>query len=526
MRDVFLTGFMGTGKTTVGRILAVRYGLQFLDLDEEVERRAGRSASDIFASEGEAAFRLLEAAVLRELIEGEGRVIATGGGTLLSDRNRSLLQSDQSVICLTCGPDEIERRLGAGIDRPLLQPDPAHRIEELLEQRWTEYEGFEQVDTTGRAPEVVADDVALRLELRAADTLHFGPQHISTILFETGMVRSIGDVLRSHELHGDVVLVTDVRVAGLGYADLISSSLGLAGYTVHPTVLGTGEPYKTLDSLQELYDRCVQAGIDRGAIVLGLGGGVVGDIGGMLAATYLRGLRLVLVPTTLLAQVDASIGGKVGVDFRGVKNIVGAFHPADLVVIDPATLQTLPGYRMADGLAEIIKVAMMRSAALMSWIETLESAVSVREHPGVIRAAAHEKARVVQLDPYEQDMRALLNFGHTIGHAVEAASGFRLSHGEAISVGMAAETWLAVSRGWCEPEALGRLLALLQRFELPREASGLDPDDVFRFTQQDKKRADGTARLAVPAAVGRGDVIPVSHNDVMAAIYCALGGIP
>ena len=228
---------------------------------------------------------------------------------------------------------------------------------------------------------------------------------------------------------------------------------------MHTHAIPQGEEHKTLQTMDAVYHAAMQAGLDRASTVVGLGGGVVGDMAGLLAATYLRGLNLVLAPTTLLAQVDAAIGGKVGVDFHAAKNMIGAFKPANLVLIDPEALQTLPASARADGLVEIIKIGYMCSRLLISQLEaiTLEN---VLEHPYIIRAAAEQKVEVVRRDPLERGERMLLNFGHTIGHGLEAASGYRLSHGQAVSIGMVAETRLAVSRGWCPRSTLETLRSL------------------------------------------------------------------
>jgi 3-dehydroquinate synthase len=237
----------------------------------------------------------------------------------------------------------------------------------------------------------------------------------------------------------------------------------------------------------------------------------------MLAATYLRGLHLVLVPTTLLAQVDATIGGKVGIDFHHAKNMIGAFKPAQLVLIDPRALESLPRAILIDGLVEIIKLGFIQSEHLVTLLHGVDPD-RILDHAHVIRAAARQKVEVVQRDPLEHGERMLLNFGHTIGHGLEAASGYRLSHGRAVSVGMIAETRLAVSRGWCSEVTLDALLAMLRTFSLPTECDGIDADEVLRFVGQDKKRRAGTIRMAIPTEIGRGEVVQVTLDELRAAL--------
>jgi len=259
-------------------------------------------------------------------------------------------------------------------------------------------------------------------------------------------------------------------------------------------------------------------------VVIGLGGGVIGDLAGTFAATYLRGLHLVLVPTTLVAQVDASIGGKVGVDLRTVKNMVGSFYPAELVIIDPDVLGSLPPAAVSDGLSEIVKIALVRSPRLLSTLENLREPLDVIRDTALIREAARQKILVVERDPREQGERELLNYGHTIGHAVEAASAYRLSHGQAVAVGMVAETRLAEVAGWCAPGVLGRLEALLRNFGLPRAARGLDPDIVFGHLREDKKRKGKQIRFVVPTTIGDWGAFVVSESQARDAVSFALSG--
>ncbi len=532
MKDLILTGFMGTGKSTVGQILGACYGLRFVDLDREIERQAGTSIRAIFDERGEAAFRLLESAVLADLLShGEGRIIATGGGALLSAQNRALLSADQPVICLTCGSEELAVRIESQGGRPLLTGAIGKQARELLHQRSAVYDLFPQVDTGHREPGEVAEEIAALLELRQAGSLYFKSHAETLLLFEVGLLESIGSVLRDQGVDGSILLVTDSAVASLAAFASVRASLRAAGFSVHSIAVPSGEQHKCLATLETLYSAALQAGLDREATILGLGGGVVCDLAGMLAATYLRGIRLVLAPTTLLAQVDASIGGKVGVDLQGVKNLVGAFYPASLVLVDPQVLRTLPKTALADGMVEIIKIALMRSRELLELIQQLDDVTEVLSHPLVIRQAAHQKMRLVQVDPYERGERMLLNFGHTIGHALEAASDYRLSHGQAVSIGMAAELWLGVQQGWCREDEFGVLTALQHRFNLPQTAHpaaqspwvALDLDQVLALARHDKKRQAGKLRLALPTDPGQGAIFEAEEADIRRAVAITLG---
>lgn len=530
MKDLILTGMMGTGKTTVGRILAGRYGLRFVDTDEEIEARAGCSIAEFWAAHAEPAFRALEAEAFRDVLSSGagGRVIATGAGTLVAESNRVLLGPDQTVICLTCNLDELVTRVGNAAARPLLSgsstEETRHDLGRRLEDRASTYALFEPVDTSRSSPEEVATAIAHRFDIQRAGRLRYDSQRDSQIVLERGLLGAIGPLLRENGFSGEVVVVTDLGVRRACWPTAALRSLRDAGFSVHHVPINGGEHDKTLSRIEGVYRACGYLELERSSTILGMGGGVVGDMVGFVAATYLRGIRLVLAPTTLLAQVDASIGGKVGVDFNCVKNVVGAFYPADLIVLDPDTLATLPASGLADGLAEMVKIAMVRSASLLNEVESLVSPASILQRPDIIRRAAHEKVRLVEIDPYEQGDRALLNFGHTIGHAIETESAFRLSHGQAISIGMRAETRLAEERGWCLPGLLSRLSAILDHLGLPVSDPILNPRRVRAIMQQDKKRRDGRIRFALPASAGRGIVVEVEENDVQAAIGYAVGG--
>lgn len=532
MKDLILTGFMGTGKSTVGQILGACYGLPFIDVDREIERQAGTSIRSIFDEQGEAAFRLLESTVLAGVLrEGAGRIIATGGGALLSAQNQALLAADQPVICLTCECEELAHRIENQGGRPLLPGAIVEQARELLHQRSVVYDLFPQVDTSHRKPGEVAAEIASMVGLKQVGTLCFSNHAETLLFFEAGLLDSIGSVLRHHGVDGPILLVTDSTVASLGACASVLASLRAAGFTIHLIAVPSGEQHKCLATLETLYSAALQAGLDREATILGLGGGMVCDLAGMLAATYLRGIPLVLAPTTLLAQVDAAIGGKVGVDFQSVKNLVGAFYPASVVLVDPQALRTLPETALADGVVEIIKIALMRSGELLELVQQLDDVTEVLSHSMVIRHAAQQKMRLVQVDPYERGERMLLNFGHTIGHALEAASDYHLSHGQAVSIGMAAEMRLGVRQGWCREDEFGVLTALQHRFNLPQTAHpaaqsswlALDPDQVLALTRHDKKRRASVLRVALPTGPGKGAIFEAEEADIRRAIAVGLG---
>jgi shikimate kinase / 3-dehydroquinate synthase len=522
-----LTGFMGVGKSTVGRMVAAQCGLPFVDIDAEIERRHEVALSQIFATHGEAGFRRVERAVLEEVLRGDDSVVATGGGALLSAENRALLGRRHRVICLSASVDTLRARLGDAGDRPVLAAGGT--LETLLRERAAVYELFPQIDTTGKTPEQVADEVIAAAGLDAIGEIEMSRAMRTRVVLRRGGLAALPALLSAHRLDGPVVLVSDDRVADAGHVGTVRDALRAAGRHVVETVIPTGEEQKTLETIGRLFQTCVSAQppLDRSAVVVALGGGVVCDLAGMLAATYLRGIHYGALPTTLLAQADAAIGGKVGVDVGGMKNLAGAFYPAELVLLDPDVLRTLPDGVLADGMAEIVKIGIVRSAALLRMLEAVASPREIIGHPDVIRQAAREKMAVVQRDPFERHERMMLNFGHTVGHAVETASDYRLSHGQSVAIGMVFETRMAVEDGHCPSGVLDLLCRLLERYELPRTVPPevhLDPGEVMRVMHHDKKRASAGLRFALPKGIGSGDVVAVPVDRVLAAIENALEG--
>ena len=328
-----------------------------------------------------------------------------------------------------------------------------------------------------------------------------------------GALKLIGDEMRGLGFAGRVVVVTDSNVAPL-YLDTVLQSLSESGLNPGQVVLEAGEEQKSLDSAGRMYDMLNEVGAERGTPVVALGGGVVGDLGGFVAATYFRGVPLIHVPTTLLAQVDSSIGGKVAVNHGKLKNNVGAFHQPMAILSDTRILRTLPEREFRNGLAEVVKSAVIRDAQFFGFLEENVGRIMDREDAvmeDVVAATARIKAAVVQEDERDGGVRNILNFGHTIGHGVESASEFGLSHGESVAIGMLAACRIACDMGICERETLERVELLLARVGLPLcVPSGVDFDEVLEAMKRDKKVSKGKLRFVLPLHIGE----VVIRNDV------------
>ena len=515
--NLVLAGFMGTGKTAVGREVAAELALPFLDLDDAIARQAGRSVAEIFATEGEAGFRARERLALRDAACLSGTVIATGGGAPLQRASFAPLAASGLVVLLTADPDELARRLGEAQDRPLLQPDVRGRIGELLDARRTEYDRLgEPVVTTGRPIADVARDVVRRYreaqpQAAVSLTVPTGGTTTRVIVGHGTLARSAGALREA--LPGTVraAIVTDAAVADT-HAAAVAAALREAGIEpVGPITLPAGEDAKRADVLAWLWDRLRDEDLDPSSAIVAVGGGSALDVAGFAAATYARGLPLVNVPTTVLAMADAAVGGKVAIDHAGAKNLVGAFHPARLVIADPAACETLPTEVLRQGLAEVVKSLVLAAPAALALAADAPLDWSVEQSLRV-------KAAYVGADPLDRGVRRALNLGHTYAHAIESASDYLVPHGDAVAIGLVAAARLGAFLGTCDPGLALRVADVLQRLGLPTVAPDLDEDRLLAALSADKKRAAGKARFVVPAEGGAALVTGVDPREALAML--------
>ena len=509
--SIILTGFMGTGKTSVGHEVARRLNRPFVDMDVEIEARAGKSISAIFGDEGESAFRTMEAQLCRELARAQGKVIATGGGALIDPGNRRRLMAAGPVFCLTCANDEISRRLAQARDRPLLDADDRqNEIARLLAQRYEAYAAIpRQIDTTSLSTDQVAEQVIEQAFSILLPVRHPGgsyPIHIAE-----GLLSRLGPMVSLVSKGERIAVVSNATVAP-HYQSPVLASLRGAGWSPFVCTIPDGERHKTLDTAASLYAQFVHEGLDRSGIVLALGGGVVCDVAGFVAATYMRGIPVVQVPTTLLAMVDASVGGKTGVDLPQGKNLVGAFKQPALVAIDPEVLDTLPREETASGMAELIKHAVIADRELF---EGMQVSTITQGWAQRIARSLQVKIDVVEQDPYERGWRAVLNLGHTVGHALEQTSDFRMRHGEGVSIGMVAAARISAAMGLSEPSVAENLVALLSAHHLPVTCPPHDPEDIWAAMGRDKKRRGKAMRWVLPRQIGQVEIVENVPREVV-----------
>ncbi|MFP4248131.1 MAG: 3-dehydroquinate synthase [Armatimonadota bacterium] len=515
-QSVAISGFMGTGKTTVGRVVADRLGLEFVDTDELIEERADQTIPAIFEEHGEAHFRDLETEALQEALSRQGLVVSTGGGMLLREENVRALRDAGPVVCLTASPETILARIEAEGQRPLLEvEEPAERIRELLAERAGCYAQADfMIATDGVSPEAVADRVVAVLRedargrwLAGAETairLDAGSSEYE-IVVGRGALADLGRLTPPTETGVRAALVTTDRIGPL-YAEQARTALAEAGWNVTVLTVPDGESSKQVAVAADLWEAMAREGFDRGSRVFALGGGVVGDLAGFVAATYMRGIDLVHLPTSLLAQVDSSIGGKTAVDLGAGKNLVGAFHQPVAVVTDVATLRTLPDAELRSGLGEIIKHAACFDAEMFGFLEARRAAVLQHDEAILEYLVARNcqiKAEVVEKDPEEAGLRAVLNYGHTVGHALErAAEDWSLRHGEVVGAGIVAESRIAAWLGLADEATVRRQEELVAAYGLPTSVTGVDETAALAALERDKKIEAGRLRMPLVPEVG------------------------
>ncbi|GAC1537984.1 MAG: hypothetical protein NVS3B10_02400 [Polyangiales bacterium] len=528
-RSLVVSGPMGSGKSTVAPLVAAQLGARAIDLDAEIEREAGSTVRALFDSEGEAAFRARESALLTRLLDdagsgqGEaGAVIAVGGGALTSTPLRRLALRRAVVVTLRASTATLlERARAQGLaSRPLLAgAAPAAALDRLLDGRREAYaEAHAQVDTDAAAPADVARRVA-DVWTREPIAVPLGARTYSVDVGR-GVLAHLPAILAALGPRA-TLLVTDERVdAALGPA----LARALSGPTLTGrVVLPSGEAHKTVESIERIWDAALAAGLDRSGVVLAIGGGVVGDLAGFAASTLLRGVRFVQVPTTLLAMVDASVGGKTAIDRPQGKNLIGAFHQPSAVLADVDLLRTLPARDLRSGLAEVVKTALIGDAALLEALERDVDRVR-RGDPDalvpLVRASIAHKAQVVAED--ERDVtgaRAALNFGHTLGHALEAQGGYTaLTHGEAVSLGTIAALRIGVARGRTPVALLERATRLLGALGLP---VALDPAAIaaaLPWLSRDKKREGAAIAFVLVPELGRATLERLTVAEITAGL--------
>ena len=568
--SIFLVGLMGAGKTTIGRALAKKLNKRFVDSDHEIESRTGASIPVIFEIEGEESFRKREADVIRELSAQQDIVLATGGGAILRAETRAYLKQRGTVIYLRAGINQILQRTGRDKNRPLLQTaDPRRKLEELSRQRDPYYrEVADFVIETGR-PNVqfLVQSILSQLELTPKQTAVMSPAEvaasvaitaaistpINTIPAEPAMTASthatialqvdlgersypitIGhgllsnpELLTRHVAGKRAAIVTNDKVGPL-YLAQVQKLLEDAGKQVTAIVLPDGEEEKTWSSLMKVFDVLLAEKCDRKTTMIALGGGVIGDLTGFAAASYMRGVPFVQIPTTLLSQVDSSVGGKTGINHPLGKNMIGAFYQPQAVIADTATLHTLPARELSAGLAEVIKHGAIIDAPFFDWIEANIGKLVAKDNAALaysIQRSCEIKAEVVRQDEREGGLRAILNFGHTFGHAIESGLGYgEWLHGEAVGCGMVMAADLSQRLGFIDVATKDRLTALVKAAGLPVVAPNLGTQRWLELMDVDKKNEGGQIKFILIKPLGQPLITTVPQDILLQTLAACTEG--
>ncbi|MBI4826457.1 MAG: 3-dehydroquinate synthase [Nitrospirae bacterium] len=504
---IVLAGFMGTGKTSVGRELSDKLGYPFIDTDVLIEEREGMPISLIFKNKGEDHFRRIESEIVAEISKKKNVVIATGGGVIKNRQNVDNLRRRGVILCLTAGPEIILKRVMLeGGKRPLLDvEEPLNEIKKLLAEREEFYKQADAfIKTDFITPDETADEIISLLGLET-ESVNVGLDDRSyEIVIGHDLLSKLG--LRIKEFRPSKVAIISNETVFPLYKDTVLASLKEHGIMPEVFLMPDGEKHKGLEWANRMYGNLLAARFDRSSLILALGGGVAGDLTGFVAATYMRGIRFIQVPTTLLSQVDSSVGGKTGVNHPLGKNMIGAFYQPSLVLIDVDTLKTLPKREFAAGMAEVIKYGVIADRELFDYLKNKrEDILSLGESIiHLVKRSCEIKADVVSKDERETGLRAILNFGHTIGHAIETATGYKMYlHGEALAIGMRYAADIAVRKGIFDKGLAVQVKALIESYNLPVDLPlGVPVSDIINAVKVDKKAKAGKVIFILPESIG------------------------
>jgi shikimate kinase / 3-dehydroquinate synthase len=531
MQRIFLTGLSGSGKSTVAQQVARMLGWDFVDTDVLLSERCGLSVGQVLVEYGEQKFRQMESEALISTANQDQVVIATGGGAVIAEANRNFMREHGLTVYLEASVEtawqriqEQMRQSGITVVRPLVVgTDGQERLLDLYTARKQWYEQASVcINTDEDSPEIIAGRIvafALANGLLSSSslsqevmTLQLGTATSQAIVEWCGL-RHLPQSLWSSGFSKRVFIVTDSDVGRL-YIEPIQDILAGAGVVPQVYNVPAGEASKSLQCWQQILDWLVEQKAEQQEPIIALGGGVVGDLAGFVAATYHRGVPLVQVPTSLLAQVDSAIGGKTGINHPLGKNLIGAFYQPKLIIVDPAFLLTLPERVYGEGWAEIVKYGMILDADLFEMLNEYTSLLHARDASlltKIIARCIQLKMDVVQRDERDAGLRNILNYGHTFGHALEALTDYgTFLHGEAVAIGMEVAAQIAVAKGLLTDEHALRQYRLLRALDLPVHCPAMDIESVLGMMLRDKKVRAGRMRWVLPTRIGHAEVF----NDI------------
>ncbi|MHB8481713.1 MAG: 3-dehydroquinate synthase [Nitrospiria bacterium] len=527
-RNIVLVGFMGVGKSTLGRLLAKQTGYLFVDTDQVIEEKEGLSIAVIFEKNGEPYFRESEKDVIQKMsLEKGPMVIATGGGALLKPENVKILKKNGVLICLKASPEEILKRIKQEKHRPLLKDDNLLvKIKTLLKQRAFAYQSADWIiETDQKTPQEICQQIKEKvlspsLTLPESIPVQLEGNRAYPILLGKGNISQLGGYL-GQVYHGKVAVITNPLVWKL-HGAVLKKSLTKAGFKITVIQIPDGERYKNIRWVDYAMGELLKNKFERSSPILAFGGGVIGDLAGFVSGAFLRGTPFIQVPTTLIAQVDSSIGGKTGVNHPLGKNLIGVFHQPRWVWMDTELLQTLKKRDYISGLAEVIKYGVIIDKKLFEFLETNRNLILQRDPDTVfylVKKSCEIKAHVVGQDEKESGLRKILNYGHTMGHAIEAVTRYkRYRHGEAISIGMHFAASLALNAGNCSKDLVDRQKNLIESLNLPSSLEKLKRKELLKSMSLDKKVRGGQIYFILPKTIGEVVIKPVDQKLIQRTI--------
>jgi shikimate kinase/3-dehydroquinate synthase len=550
LTQISLIGLSYSGKSTLGQVVAERLGWKFVDTDTVYTEKFGKTPAQAIKDDGEGVFRDNESVILAEVLAEDWLVVATGGGIFERSLNRRALGNTSLIVYLDVPVDTLYQRYlndeGSEI-RPLLETEQGvlHSLRELDRDRrphyqladlWLSTMTLHDIDHTEAVAETatrllnywvqensIAETSVERLARLEAEVAPSHPaaivrtqDNVYPVWVGVNQIERLPDRLIQLNLTGRKLFIIADESVMEPHGRLLAEKLQAAQISGATYLIPSGESSKSSAMLEEVYAWLATHKAERTSVIIALGGGVVCDIAGYIAATYLRGLPIIMIPTSVLAMNDAAIGGKTGIDLATGKNLVGAFKQPRAVIADINTLSTLPKRSYIEGFAEIIKHGLILDSELLEWLEVHRAKlIDEVPEPALLRQitarSTYLKSLVVSADPHEQGLRAILNYGHTIGHAIETVTGYQQwMHGEAVSIGMTAAGRIARELGIMELSIFERQTDLLRDFGLPISAPGLNPDAIIEAMSRDKKVIDGKARFVFVSEVGKA----IIHTDV------------
>ncbi|MFB7484426.1 3-dehydroquinate synthase [Streptomyces anulatus] len=535
---VVLVGPMGVGKSTVGELLAARLGTTYRDTDADVVAAAGKPIAEIFYDEGEEHFRALERRAVEAAVAGHTGVLSLGGGAVLDAATRELL-AGRPVAYLSMDVDEAVRRVGLGAARPLLAVNPRRQWRELMEARRHLYEEVARtvVATDEHTPEEVAQAIIDALELPEGPA---APGVENTGMTQQGPTRiqvagSAGsdpyEVLVGHQLLGELPQLIGDRARRVAVlhpealaetGEAVRQDLADQGYEAIAIQLPNAEEAKTVEVAAYCWKALGQTGFTRTDVIVGIGGGATTDVAGFVAATWLRGVRWIAVPTTVLGMVDAAVGGKTGINTAEGKNLVGAFHPPAGVLCDLAALDSLPVNDYVSGMAEIIKAGFIADPVILDLVEADPEGARTPAGPHtaeLIERSIRVKAEVVSSDLKESGLREILNYGHTLAHAIEKNERYKWRHGAAVSIGMVFAAELGRLAGRLDDATADRHRSVLASVGLPLAYRGDQWPKLLENMKVDKKSRGDLLRFIVLDGIGKPTVLEGPDPAVLLAAY-------